>query len=194
MDFANTVYDPNEPAGSLRSWNDLVDFLEAVGAKNRSDANRLRYMNIHNPRGCSKALAHTMVLRDSLRKVFASIEAKKGIPLEWIMAINVVLRSNEGYKRLVRTKAGWDLRFDMRREEPLQVLVCVARSAAKLIEQGLNAPVRKCGNPNCLLYFYDVSRTRRRRWCSMAICGNRMKVAAYARRNRERKGMQKKLQ
>jgi predicted RNA-binding Zn ribbon-like protein len=151
-------------------------------------------MNIHDPRGCSKALAHAKVLRDSLRKALAAIEAKKRIPPEWIMVINVVLRANEGYKRLVRTKAGWDLRFDMRRKEPLQVLVCVARSAAELIEQGLNAPVRKCGNPNCILYFYDVSRTRRRRWCSMAICGNRMKVAAYARRYRERRGMLKNPQ
>ncbi len=192
MDFANTVYDPNDPAGALHSWNDLVDFLEVVGAKNRSEATRLRAMNIHDPRGCSKAFANAMLLRDSLRKVLTAIEAKKRIPPEWIVAINAVFRANEGYERLVRTKVGWDLMFDTRREEPLQALVCVARSAAKLIEQGLNAPVRKCGNPNCVLYFYDVSRTRRRRWCSMAICGNRMKVAAYARRNSERKGMLKK--
>ncbi|HEX3035881.1 MAG TPA: CGNR zinc finger domain-containing protein, partial [Thermodesulfobacteriota bacterium] len=68
----------------------------------------------------------------------------------------------------------------------LRVLVSVARSAAELIEEGAAAPTRKCGNPNCVLYFYDVSPTRHRRWCSMAVCGNRMKVAAYAHRNQKR--------
>jgi predicted RNA-binding Zn ribbon-like protein len=31
--------------------------------------------------------------------------------------------------------------------------------------------------------FYDDSKTQRRRWCSMALCGNRSKVAAFTRRH-----------
>jgi len=42
--------------------------------------------------------------------------------------------------------------------------------------------VRKCGQ--CVLHFHDTSKKGIRRWCSMRLCGNRLKVAAYAARQR----------
>lgn len=191
VDFANTVYDPNDPAGTLRSWNDLVDFLEAAGVANRSEATWLRALGVQGPGACAEAFIKALSLRDSLRNVLTAIEARGDIPANWIEEINAVLQAGEGYEQLVSTKTGWRLLFIPRSEEPLRVLVSVARSAAKLIEEGAAAPIRKCGNPNCVLYFYDVSPTLRRRWCSMEICGNRMKVAAYARRRQKRKRLLK---
>lgn len=44
--------------------------------------------------------------------------------------------------------------------------------------------VRICGRPGCVLLFFDTSRNRGRRWCDMAVCGNRMKVAAHYERSR----------
>jgi predicted RNA-binding Zn ribbon-like protein len=44
--------------------------------------------------------------------------------------------------------------------------------------------IRRCGNPDCVLYFYDRSRTHRRQWCSMAVCGNRMKARRHYARTR----------
>ncbi|ARQ71906.1 CGNR zinc finger domain-containing protein [Streptomyces marincola] len=42
--------------------------------------------------------------------------------------------------------------------------------------------IRACANDACLLHFFDTSQNRRRRWCSMAVCGNRAKAARhYAR-------------
>src|SRR6266568_1307726 len=59
----------------------------------------------------------------------------------------------------------------------------VAWSGAEIIAEGTRARLRLCANPHCGLFFYDNSRTRRRRWCSMAACGNRSKVAAFARKH-----------
>ncbi|PRH80752.1 hypothetical protein C6N75_02330 [Streptomyces solincola] len=45
--------------------------------------------------------------------------------------------------------------------------------------------IRPCGNPECVLHFYDVSKNGTRRWCSMAGCGNRVKAQRhYARRKK----------
>lgn len=41
---------------------------------------------------------------------------------------------------------------------------------------------RVCGNPGCSEVFYDDSRNRSRKWCSMATCGNRAKVRAFRER------------
>jgi predicted RNA-binding Zn ribbon-like protein len=42
--------------------------------------------------------------------------------------------------------------------------------------------IRRCGHPDCVLYFFDTSRNGTRRWCSMDACGNRAKAGRhYAR-------------
>src|SRR2546429_3235352 len=60
----------------------------------------------------------------------------------------------------------------------------VARSAAELITQGDPRRLRKCANPTCRLMFYDTSKSGRRRWCSMQLCGSRAKVRAFYQRRR----------
>jgi predicted RNA-binding Zn ribbon-like protein len=44
--------------------------------------------------------------------------------------------------------------------------------------------VKKCESPTCTLWFHDVSQNHTRRWCSMAVCGNRAKAAAHRARKR----------
>ena len=41
--------------------------------------------------------------------------------------------------------------------------------------------IRRCANPDCVLWFLDTSRPGTRRWCSMAACGNRDKAARHGR-------------
>lgn len=61
----------------------------------------------------------------------------------------------------------------------LGLLAPVAAAAAELLETGDRARLRQCDAADCRLWFYDVSRNGRRRWCSMSRCGNRAKVAAH---------------
>lgn len=44
--------------------------------------------------------------------------------------------------------------------------------------------LRRCANPTCTLRFHDVSKAGGRRWCSMAICGNRAKARTHYARQR----------
>lgn len=44
--------------------------------------------------------------------------------------------------------------------------------------------IRRCAGSTCVLLFLDVSKSGRRRWCDMAVCGNRAKVAAHHARTR----------
>jgi len=60
----------------------------------------------------------------------------------------------------------------------------LAYSAATLFATVDHTRVRKCAQ--CVLYFRDTSKKGTRRWCSMQLYGNRLKVAAYATRRRQR--------
>ncbi len=63
---------------------------------------------------------------------------------------------------------------------PEDLFAPLAYSVAKLFSEADRSRIRKCGA--CILHFLDSSKKGNRHWCSMQLCGNRAKVAAYAAR------------
>ncbi len=191
VDFANTIRAPAGTEDGLGSWERLVGFLEAVGIVRAAQAQQLRELAAVDPRATSAALRVAMELRDASRTILETLAARQEVLPQCVEPVNRVLRWTEGYDQLVPGGSGWRLGFRAREQRLEWLLAAIARSGAELIAEGLKAPVRKCAHPACLFYFYDVSRTGCRRWCSMAVCGNRSKVAAHARRTATRKQRKK---
>ena len=52
------------------------------------------------------------------------------------------------------------------------------------MEEGTWGRLKSCANATCGWAFYDRSKNRSGRWCSMEVCGNRTKTRAYRRRRR----------
>ena len=67
-------------------------------------------------------------------------------------------------------------------------LATIARDAVDLLSGPLATRIRECAAADCALLFVDTSRPGHRRWCSMSTCGNRMKTAAYRRRQAAESG------
>lgn len=63
-----------------------------------------------------------------------------------------------------------------------QLLSPLAEAAADLLANGDFDLIRKCGSDDCVLWFYDRTKSHHRRWCSVSLCGNRSKVAAFRQR------------
>jgi predicted RNA-binding Zn ribbon-like protein len=63
------------------------------------------------------------------------------------------------------------------------LLVPVANAVAALLTEGDFQLVRTCESSDCTLWFYDRTKAHHRRWCSMALCGNRAKVASFRARH-----------
>ncbi len=83
--------------------------------------------------------------------------------------------------RLELAPSGQGFAMLCREADPLSKIECeVMRSAAALLLSGETGRVRQC--EGCGWLFYDKSRNRSRRWCTMGICGNQAK----ARRHYER--------
>ena len=62
---------------------------------------------------------------------------------------------------------------------PRGVLAMIAADAAELLGTDLRERLRICPGPGCRGRFLDDSPAGRRRWCSMAMCGNRNKAAMH---------------
>jgi predicted RNA-binding Zn ribbon-like protein len=59
----------------------------------------------------------------------------------------------------------------------------IVAAAAELVYDGRWARIKLCGADDCRWAFYDQSRNRSGRWCSMAVCGNRAKSRAFRARH-----------
>ena len=67
------------------------------------------------------------------------------------------------------------------------LLLPIGEALAKLVCEEDFADVKSCEGHSCTLLFADRTRRRARRWCSMAICGNRAKQAAHRKRLKKKR-------
>ena len=75
-----------------------------------------------------------------------------------------------------------ELRMMRRWRSPESLLLPIGEALAKFVCEEDFADVKACEGHICTLVFVDHTRRRARRWCSMAICGNRAKQAAHRSR------------
>jgi predicted RNA-binding Zn ribbon-like protein len=182
-DFVNTVYDPDHPTGSLRSAKDVVAFLVATGSLETVAAKELR-RTLSDVSVAKHWFDRAISLRAAITESLFAFEARRTLPRPSIEPINEILRSAAGYESLVAlTPTGGDLQFVLVAATPAAALAPLAHAAAELLADS-RSPVRKCANPECVRHFVDDSRTGRRRWCEMAVCGNRAKATAFLERKR----------
>jgi len=118
--------------------------------------------------------------------------------IEFREALRDVLESNAGHgdaaaalRRLdeiaaripMRVQIGGLPRLEPEREGGIHA--AIGRLLAIAFEAAVDGSWRRlkvCRNDACRWAFYDSSRNRSGAWCSMAICGNRMKGRAFRRR------------
>ena len=178
LDFVNML-----PRNRELSWNQLIAFLESARIVTPERGGELLVLNRSDPQAAESLLRKALRLAAALRRAFDAVLHRQRVAREWVEPVNEVLRITEGHDELVSMDQGWEIQFVASESSLEWLLAAVARSAAEIIAEGPGARLRLCANPRCGLFFYDTSRTRRRRWCSMRVCGNRHKVAAFARRH-----------
>jgi predicted RNA-binding Zn ribbon-like protein len=76
----------------------------------------------------------------------------------------------------------FELQAARRWRSPEALLFPIAETLAQFVCSEDFTHVKTCEGPACTLLFADHTRGHARRWCSMAICGNRAKQAAHRQR------------
>ncbi|WP_432176312.1 CGNR zinc finger domain-containing protein [Streptomyces sp. Tue6028] len=80
------------------------------------------------------------------------------------------------------TPAGVTWELDAPAERRMAVEAVMTWSA---LQETMPGRLRPCSNPECRRFLLDRSKTDKARWCSMALCGNRMKARRHYRRTRD---------
>jgi predicted RNA-binding Zn ribbon-like protein len=186
LDFLNTrPVVKGETIELLPNFEEFVRWLVRAGLLDpRAAAENIRRWG-DGPEG-ARVAERARVFRESLRHTVDGIVKGRGVSTEGLAAINSVLAENDGTLRVERQGAGFRTRFASRPMQPIALLGSIAEAAAELLSSRDLRLVRRCGNPDCVLFFYDSTRNHRRQWCAMAGCGNLMKVRAFRRRHRKK--------
>jgi len=125
-------------------------------------------------------------LREDLRSLITARKAGNSLDPKALATLNRFLRAASSYLELTQPHPGqFALKKVWSHQTPEQALAPVAEAAAELLATGDFHLIRRCESDTCVLWFYDRTKSHHRRWCSMASCGNRHKVAAFRKRRRE---------
>ena len=181
LDFLNTRPVQNgEPMELLSDFGALLRWFQAAGLlSTREMANLQLQGELVTAR---RALEAMRPFREKLRKEVLAWEGGAHVHRSTVEELNRLMAA---HPMLSKLEATGNVPFMKLWFEPLQsedLFAPLVHSAAKLFAEADRNRVRKCGQ--CVLHFYDTSKKGTRRWCSMQLCGNRLKVAAYAARQR----------
>ena len=177
LDFINTAFGVGtERRETLDSDQSVLAWLEKASLSSVIDGT----LEIG---GNGALLRAALELREVAREL---IERRKRGAQGNPSALNRVLALSGLYQQLVWKRGQIPIVKSYRKPSTAEaLLVPLAEAIAKLLARADFDLVRKCESSDCTLWFYDRTKSHHRRWCSMAMCGNRAKVAAYRARQRE---------
>jgi predicted RNA-binding Zn ribbon-like protein len=191
LDFLNSIATPvDKPVDWIGDGEGLLNWLEQARLV---PAEVLAGIKARASPGELDAVADQA---RSLREWFREFVMRhKGHPLpaealDALEPLNRLLERDESFTRIVPRTDGRqgapELRTFRRWRTPEALLSPLGEILAQLIGAEDFAAVKACEGPVCTLLFADHTRGRKRRWCSMANCGNRAKQAAHRHRLRSK--------
>ena len=183
LDFLNSVAQPRSVLYDwLETGQDLLDWM--VAAQLVTDKDIAAFRNTDSAAALDAARAEIVAFRERFRAFIASTAGVQPTDAAHpvIKEINAILARGVRTQHIKAAEGRLTLTEQFTLKAPADLILRIASAAAHLITQADFHHVRNCECPTCTLYFLDVSKNHKRRWCSMEVCGNRAKAAAYRKR------------
>ncbi|SRR5581483_937673 len=166
VDLLNTeIVRDGEPVDLWQKPEDVLRWLTEVSG--RDIRSHLSLSKVKELRAAARSLMTTLARGGRARRRDVAV-------------VNAALARGRGSFQLAIAKGGIHTRFQPEADD---VLFRLASYVADFLASADLTLVKPCQGTNCVLMFYDVTKSHTRRWCSMEGCGNRMKAALfYAKR------------
>ncbi|MDE1996568.1 MAG: CGNR zinc finger domain-containing protein [Rhizobiaceae bacterium] len=187
LDFLNSIATPvDTPIDWIDDGEGLLAWLAQADLVPAETLDALRKQAM--PGELDSVAAQARSLREWFR---GFVRERKGKPLAAkdiaaLEPLNRLLERDEKFGRLVSradgATSGLTFETPRRWRSPESVLLPIGEAMAKFVCDEDFSNVKACEGPACTLLFADHTRGHARRWCSMAMCGNRAKQAAHRNR------------
>ena len=184
LDFVNTDdVRRGTRVDALADFDGMLAWLAAATVLDAERASGMLRRAQQQPAGASAALVDARRVRAALRHLAERGTAAVGARAGALGEINRVLGRSAGTRRLDARPDGTFARsFVAVGDAFAGLMIPIVESAADSLITGELARVRRCSDPRCPRVFLDATKNGRRRWCDMAVCGNRAKAARHRQR------------
>jgi predicted RNA-binding Zn ribbon-like protein len=190
LDFLNSLATPVDvPVEWLDDGEGLLDWLKQAQLVSATVLNEVQ------ARARPGELDRVAEQARSLREWFRGfVDEVRGRPLmrndlKKLERLNRLLARDESFNQIAPATARQGGVFELRTIRSWRtvdsLLLPIAEALARFVCAQNFTYVKACEGPACTLLFADRTRGRARRWCSMALCGNRAKQAAHRDRSKE---------
>jgi len=181
LDFLNTrPVMEGEAVELLPDGGALARWLGAAGLVDSRESARLKQRWTRPEFEAS--IEELRQFRESARQTVLNLEGGAPVSPSVVKRVNQMLIAYPDMDQVAKSGSGLERRRYFAPERPEQAFAPLADAFADLLTATPISRVRKCNG--CVLHFCDTSKKGTRVWCSMNLCGNRAKVAAYADRKR----------
>ena len=187
LDFLNSIATPvDTPVDWLESGDGLLRWVAQAELVPADALNELKARA--KPGELDKVADQARALREWFRR-FVHKHMGRPLPpkaLHELGPLNKLLQRDETFSQISRHRERDGDRFELRAMRrwlsPESLLLPIGEALAKFVCEEDFTRVKACEGHRCTLVFADHTRMQARRWCSMAICGNRAKQAAHRNR------------
>ena len=189
LDFLNSVATPVDvPVDLLDDGEGLLSWLGQAQLVSPAVLRQVRAQA--QPGEVNEVAEQARTLREWFR---GFVEKHRGRQLarddlRKLERLNRLLERDDSYSQIApgTGKHGnpFELHAMRKWRSPEALLFPIAEALARFVCSEDFTYVKGCEGPSCTLLFTDHTRSRARRWCTMAICGNRAKQAAHRERVR----------
>jgi predicted RNA-binding Zn ribbon-like protein len=194
LDFLNTLATPTgTPIDWIGDGRGFVDWLRQAQLVPSHDLEKIAARA--TPAELDSVADQARDLREWFR-AFVSGHAGRPLGAEALAELaplNRLLERDEAYGQVAvhaDSRGKRHLTFEARRRwrSAESLLIPIADVIARVLVEEDFTHIKACEGHSCTLMFVDRTRARRRRWCSMGVCGNRAKVSAHRTRKSSRGG------
>ena len=186
LDFVNTLdwRGRAQRIDYLSDYGGLLAWWVWMGLVKPREKDALARKAAGSPQEAEQAAARAVELREALYRVFTALSMGRqpgpgdlevlAPRLAWSLA---GIRLSFGDNALAKEYEDQDDSLDW----PLKPVV---RSALEVLTSVDPDRIKVCGDPECGWLFWDQSKNKSRRWCSMSDCGNRAKAGRFYRKSK----------
>ena len=182
LDFLNTrPVIGGELTDLVPDFPALLRWFCAAGLLDSRAAYRLE-RRVGSSRTARAILNALLEFREQFRNQVVLREQKKDPDRKSLSDLNRLLALHPQLRQLRPSAGTLTLEPAFIPAKPEDLFAPIVHAAATLLTHANPTRIRQCDN--CVLHFLDTSKKGTRRWCSMQLCGNRLKVSAYHARQR----------
>ena len=188
-DFANTMecHASPQPQERLKRYSDLVGWSWAADLLTEEEAQYLLAEAEAHPDEASAALKKAIELRETIYRILSAVAKQKTPTRKVVNHLNHALSEAFVQSQIVPPTNGFEWNWVAAKGSYDRMLWPISRSMADLLTSEDLDRIGECADDQgCGWLFYDTSRNRSRRWCSMESCGNRAKARRHYRRKTQK--------